>query len=114
MAADLLHAEYFCSERIQCAVKREMTGSLHLAGLHNLAAYDFSHIAVQEDFSILAFIFFYQIFLYIHNKEINLRQLANSSVGVFHRFLILISFLFICINIIPFLGDNILFPPLKH
>lgn len=42
----------FCGIHIQCAVKREMTGSLHLAGLHNLAAYDFSHIAVQVDFRV--------------------------------------------------------------
>jgi len=66
---------------MQCAVKREMTGSLHLAGLHNLAAYDFSHIAVQIDFRILCS-FFIRYYLYIHNNEVNLRQLANSSVGV--------------------------------
>lgn len=62
-------------------MKREMTGSLHLAGLHNLAAYDFSHIAVQVDFRFYSS-FFIRYYLYIHNNETNLGQLANSSVGV--------------------------------
>lgn len=37
---------------MQSAVKREMTGNLRLAGLHNLAASEFSQISVQVDFCI--------------------------------------------------------------
>lgn len=52
IAADLFHAEYFCSAQMQCAVKREMTGNLLLSGLHNLAASEFSQISMQVDLYI--------------------------------------------------------------
>lgn len=81
MAADLHHAEYVCGVRMQCAVKREITRSLHLAGWHNVAAYDFIHIAVQVVFSFL-YSFVIRYYLYNHKNKINVGQLANSFVGV--------------------------------
>lgn len=80
-AADLLHAEHVCGVKMQCAVQREMTGSLHLAGLHNMAAYDFIHIAVKVRFRFLCS-FFIRYYLYIHKNKINVGQLASSFVGV--------------------------------
>lgn len=86
MAADLLHAEYVCGVRIQCAGKREITRSLHLAGWHNMAACDFIHTAVQVGLSFLCS-FVIRYYLYIHKKKINIGQLASSFVGIQFSFL---------------------------